>query len=252
MADRKRHNFRIERAGARRPMSRIRRRAMDAIRDIAQPPVRQGGLLSKARRSNCTRASRSFSTVGATRPPRALEGIDRCVPALRGVFRRSAIVSSLTSTRTGAGRSIPIWIYSPKPYGPKAAIPMSRHLQAKEARVALGADRKVAVRSLPRPAESARHVPVMSTAPDASHDSSAKATLASKLNELLDENGLSQSAAAQLLGMPQPKVSAIRNYKLHGISLERLMQALLALNQQVEITVKPGRKSACGSIRVAV
>lgn len=87
---------------------------------------------------------------------------------------------------------------------------------------------------------------------DASNDGSAKVTLASKLNELLDENGLSQSAAAQLLGMPQPKVSAIRNYKLRGISLERLMQALLALNQQVEIIVKPGRNAGSRSIRVAV
>lgn len=88
--------------------------------------------------------------------------------------------------------------------------------------------------------------------PDTSSDGSAKVTLASKLNELLDASGLSQSAAAQLLGMPQPKVSAIRNYKLRGISLERLMQALLALNQQVEIVVKPGRKAGSRSIRVAV
>ncbi|PRZ01088.1 putative XRE-type DNA-binding protein [Jezberella montanilacus] len=86
---------------------------------------------------------------------------------------------------------------------------------------------------------------------DTSHDGSVKATLASRLNALLDESGLSQSAAAQLLGMPQPKVSAIRNYKLRGISLERLMQALLALNQQVEIVVKPGRKAGHCSIRVA-
>jgi predicted XRE-type DNA-binding protein len=86
---------------------------------------------------------------------------------------------------------------------------------------------------------------------DASHDGSVKATLASRLNALLDESGLSQSAAAQLLGMPQPKVSAIRNYKLRGISLERLMQALLALNQQVEIVVKPSRKAGHCSIRVA-
>lgn len=87
---------------------------------------------------------------------------------------------------------------------------------------------------------------------DAGHEGSAKTTLASMLNALLDERGLSQSAAAQLLGMPQPKVSAIRNYKLRGISLERLMQALLALNQQVEIVVTPGRKAGNRCIRVAV
>jgi len=105
---------------------------------------------------------------------------------------------------------------------------------------------------MPRHVEVVRHVSTVRVVPDSSHDGSAKATLASKLNELLDANGLSQSAAAQLLGMPQPKVSAIRNYKLRGISLERLMQALLALNQQVEIIVKPGRKAGSGSIRVAV
>jgi len=86
---------------------------------------------------------------------------------------------------------------------------------------------------------------------DTRHDGSVKATLASRLNALLDESGLSQSAAAQLLGMPQPKVSAIRNYKLRGISLERLMQALLALNQEVEIVVTPGRNAGHCSIRVA-
>ncbi|AVS61117.1 XRE family transcriptional regulator [Paracidovorax avenae] len=129
---------------------------------------------------------------------------------------------------------------------------MSRRLQAKETQIALDAYRKGAARSIPQLVESVPHGPLARLTPDASHDSSVKATLASKLNELLDENGLSQSAAAQLLGMPQPKVSAIRNYKLHGISLERLMQALLALNQQVEITVKPGHTSGCGSIRVAV
>lgn len=103
-----------------------------------------------------------------------------------------------------------------------------------------------------RHVEAPPQVSIVRAVPDVIHDGSAKATLASKLNELLDANGLSQSAAAQLLGMPQPKVSAIRNYKLRGISLERLMQALLALNQQVEIIVKPGRKAGSGSIRVAV
>lgn len=124
---------------------------------------------------------------------------------------------------------------------------MNRHPHARDSLDVRGAHRKAAARPMVRHAEVSR--PVVS---DAGHDGSAKATLASKLNELLDANGLSQSAAAQLLGMPQPKVSAIRNYKLRGISLERLMQALLALNQQVEIVVKPGRKPGSGSIRVAV
>lgn len=124
---------------------------------------------------------------------------------------------------------------------------MSHHPQARASQDVPGAHPGATARPMPRHAGAARFVN-----PDASSDGSAKVTLASKLNELLDANGLSQSAAAQLLGMPQPKVSAIRNYKLRGISLERLMQALLALNQQVEIVVKPGRKAGSRSIRVAV
>lgn len=124
---------------------------------------------------------------------------------------------------------------------------MSHHPQARVSQDVPGAHREATAQPMLRHAGAARLV-----VPDESSDGSAKVTLAPKLNELLDANGLSQSAAAQLLGMPQPKVSAIRNYKLRGISLERLMQALLALNQQVEIVVKPGRKAGSKSIRVAV
>ncbi len=124
---------------------------------------------------------------------------------------------------------------------------MSHHPPARDSQDLPGAHCEATARPMPRHAGTARLV-----VPDASSDGSAKVTLASKLNELLDANGLSQSAAAQLLGMPQPKVSAIRNYKLRGISLERLMQALLALNQRVEIVVKPGRKAGSRTIRVAI
>lgn len=64
---------------------------------------------------------------------------------------------------------------------------------------------------------------------------SAKTILAKKIDEIAAERGLTQSETAGLLGTPQPKISAIRNYKLRGISLERLMQALTALGQHVEI-----------------
>jgi predicted XRE-type DNA-binding protein len=85
--------------------------------------------------------------------------------------------------------------------------------------------------------------------PDA-EELSAKTLLAVKINRLLDARELRQAQAAQLLGMPQPKVSAIRNYKLQGVSLERLMHALVALNQTVEIVVRPTR-SREASIKVA-
>jgi hypothetical protein len=51
--------------------------------------------------------------------------------------------------------------------------------------------------------------------------------------------------------MPQPKVSAIHNYKLRGISLERLLQALADLDQHVEIVVSPSTPAVPPGIRVA-
>ncbi len=86
--------------------------------------------------------------------------------------------------------------------------------------------------------------------PDA-EELTAKAILAKKINDIVDQRSLTQAEAAELLGMPQPKISAIRNYKVRGISLERLMQALTALGQHVEIVVTPSKKKAAARIDVA-
>jgi predicted XRE-type DNA-binding protein len=80
---------------------------------------------------------------------------------------------------------------------------------------------------------------------------SAKAILAVKLNELIRSRGLSQTEAAAITGMTQPKVSQVGSYKLQNISLERLMQALVSFDQQVEITVKPARRAHVAGITVA-
>src|SRR5215510_5835747 len=79
--------------------------------------------------------------------------------------------------------------------------------------------------------------------PDA-EELSAKAILAKKINDIVKKRRLTQLEVAELLGMPQPKISAIRNYKLRGISLERLMLALTALGQHVEISVRPSSNRA--------
>lgn len=86
---------------------------------------------------------------------------------------------------------------------------------------------------------------------DDAEELSAKVVLAVKLNELLDERGLSQTQAAAITGMTQPKVSQIRRYKLQNISLERLMQALVSLDQRVEIIVRPARRAHVAGITVA-
>jgi predicted XRE-type DNA-binding protein len=73
--------------------------------------------------------------------------------------------------------------------------------------------------------------------PDAA-ERQAKLRLAYALNRVLDGRALSQAEAAKVLGLTQPKVSALRNYKLAGFSVERLMNLLTALDQDVEIVIR--------------
>ncbi len=73
--------------------------------------------------------------------------------------------------------------------------------------------------------------------PDAA-ERQAKLRLAYALNRLLEQRKLSQAEAAKVLGVTQPKVSALRNYKLAGFSVERLMNLLTALDQDIEIVIR--------------
>ena len=66
----------------------------------------------------------------------------------------------------------------------------------------------------------------------------AKLRLAYALNQVLQERDLTQTEAAKLLGVSQPKVSALRHYKLAGFSVERLMTLLTVLDQDVEIVIR--------------
>ncbi|MEB5483800.1 helix-turn-helix transcriptional regulator [Burkholderia pseudomallei] len=86
---------------------------------------------------------------------------------------------------------------------------------------------------------------------DDAEELSAKAALALKLNTLIDQRGLSQTKVAAITGMTQPKVSQIRRYKLQNISLERLMQALVSLDQRIEIVVQPAQRANGAGITVA-
>lgn len=71
----------------------------------------------------------------------------------------------------------------------------------------------------------------------------AKLRLAYALNHVLDQRDVTQTAAGRLLGLSQPKVSALRNYKLSGYSVERLMTLLNALDQDVEIIIRSKPRS---------
>jgi predicted XRE-type DNA-binding protein len=73
--------------------------------------------------------------------------------------------------------------------------------------------------------------------PDAT-ERQTKTQLAFAVNELLKSRKLKQREVAILLNIPQPKVSALKNYLLDQFSVERLMEFLTALNQDVEILIR--------------
>src|SRR5476649_2902768 len=64
-----------------------------------------------------------------------------------------------------------------------------------------------------------------------------KAKLALKINQLLEEKELNQVSSAKLLGINQPKISALANGRLKEFSIERLFEFLNKLDQDVEIFV---------------
>ena len=66
-----------------------------------------------------------------------------------------------------------------------------------------------------------------------------KAELASKISSVIDQKNLTQIEAAELLGIDQPKVSALTRGRLSGFSTARLLRFLNALGNDVEIVVKP-------------
>ena len=79
----------------------------------------------------------------------------------------------------------------------------------------------------------------------------AKGQLASRIREVVRRSRLTQVAAAAVMGIDQPKVSALLNGRLTNFSSERLMRLLTRLGQDVEIVVrtKPRRRQR-GRIRV--
>ncbi len=67
--------------------------------------------------------------------------------------------------------------------------------------------------------------------------------LAVAINQIIKERRLSQTEAAGLLEINQPKISALAHYQLEGFSVERLMRFLNALGRDVEIVVRRKSKS---------
>src|SRR5258708_528745 len=74
----------------------------------------------------------------------------------------------------------------------------------------------------------------------------AKLRLAYELNQVLKHRGLTQTAAARVLGLSQTKVSALKNYSLAGFPVDRLMNLLIAVGQNIQIVIHRKSRSRKG------
>ncbi len=64
-------------------------------------------------------------------------------------------------------------------------------------------------------------------------EADTKAELAFQINSLIESRGLTQMEAAAVLGISQPKVSALRCGRLTGFFIERLLRFLAELGNDV-------------------
>jgi predicted XRE-type DNA-binding protein len=77
-----------------------------------------------------------------------------------------------------------------------------------------------------------------------------KSNLAIRINKIIKNRHLTQVQAAEILGIPQPKVSMIQHGKLRGFSLEKLCHFLTLLGSDVDIVIKARKKDGVGQLRV--
>jgi len=69
-----------------------------------------------------------------------------------------------------------------------------------------------------------------------------KARLTLQIYRLIKARGLTQAQAGEVLGIKQPHVSSLMRGQSGAFSVERLMNFLAALGQDVQITVRSTRK----------
>ncbi len=70
-----------------------------------------------------------------------------------------------------------------------------------------------------------------------------KAKLTLQIYRLVKKRDLTQAEAGKILGIKQPHVSLLMRNRSGSLSVERLMDFLTALGQDVEISVRPARKN---------
>jgi predicted XRE-type DNA-binding protein len=70
-----------------------------------------------------------------------------------------------------------------------------------------------------------------------------KAQLSAKIAEIIKFRKMTQTQAAEVLGMPQPKLSNMLRGQFRGISEAKMLAGLTRLGRDVQIVVKPSSKA---------
>jgi predicted XRE-type DNA-binding protein len=69
-----------------------------------------------------------------------------------------------------------------------------------------------------------------------------KAVLTSRICRIVKERNLTQAEAADILGITQQQISAMKNHRLSSFSVDRLIELIVCLGQDVDITIRPAAK----------
>ena len=77
-----------------------------------------------------------------------------------------------------------------------------------------------------------------------------KAQLVVKITDVMKQRKLKQREAAEIFGITQPDVSKMLRGHFQQFSVERLMRFLIALDQNIEIVVRPRKRTEMASLRV--
>jgi len=78
-----------------------------------------------------------------------------------------------------------------------------------------------------------------------------KAQLATRIGAIIKRRRLTQSEAAAIIDMPQPKLSGMLRGQFRGISETKMLNCLTRLGRDVKIVVGPARRRAgAGHIEV--
>lgn len=70
-----------------------------------------------------------------------------------------------------------------------------------------------------------------------------KARLATKIGEIIKHRHLTQQQAAEILGMPQPKLSGMLRGQFRGISEVKMLECLNRLGRDVQIVVRKASRT---------